>query len=104
MSEVCRYCGCRPSQVVGGARTLGLEEELERGIYTCCQIVAWADEQWLAWAQAAEEDKKVVADLVKPLEYADQQMVLVPIRKQRRSEPSEKKSSFFGPGGDRRHV
>jgi hypothetical protein len=37
---------------------LGLVRELQRGIYTCCQIVAWADEQWLAWAEAARQDGK----------------------------------------------
>jgi hypothetical protein len=100
MDKVCRYCGSRPSQAMGDARTLGLQDELQRGIYTCCQIVSWADEQWLAWAQAAEEDGKTAADLTKPLEYGDEEIVFVPVRKQSRATPEGRR--FFGPSGDRR--
>jgi len=71
MSEVCQYCGCQPSQARADAKTLGLQEEFERGIYACCQVVAWADEQWLVWAEAAEEDGSPVEQVTKPLEYAD---------------------------------
>jgi hypothetical protein len=71
MNEKCRTCGSTESQIVDDARTLGLLKELQSGIYTCCQIVVWADEQWLAWTQAAEEDGKAVDDVTRPLESAE---------------------------------
>jgi hypothetical protein len=71
MNEKCRTCGSTESQIVDDARTLGLLKELQSGIYTCCQIVVWADEQWLAWIQAAEEDGKAVDDVTTPLESAE---------------------------------
>jgi hypothetical protein len=71
MNEICRSCGSTESQIVDDARTLGLLKELQSGIYTCCQIVVWADEQWLAWVEAAEEDSKAVDDVTRPLESAD---------------------------------
>jgi hypothetical protein len=37
---------------------LGLCEEVQNGVYTCCQIATWADEQSLAWFEAADEDSK----------------------------------------------
>ena len=58
MSSTCRSCGSTRSQAVADARTLGLLKDLQNGTYTCCQIVTWADEQWLAWAEAAEQDGK----------------------------------------------
>jgi hypothetical protein len=81
MNEMCRTCGSTESQIVDDARTLGLLKELQRGIYTCCQIVAWADEQWLAWVEAAEEDGKAVDDVTRPLEFADGETVIVPVRR-----------------------
>jgi hypothetical protein len=44
MSNVCRTCGSTESQAIADARALGLLKELQNGIYTCCRIVAWADE------------------------------------------------------------
>jgi hypothetical protein len=70
MDEICRTCGSTEAQIVDDARTLGLLKELQNGIYTCCQIVVWADEQWLAWVEAAEEDGKAVDDVTRPLESA----------------------------------
>jgi hypothetical protein len=32
-------------------------------VYTCCQIAKWANEQWLAWFEATQEDSKVVDDV-----------------------------------------
>jgi len=50
-------------------------------MYACCQIVAWADEQWLAWVEAAEEDGKVVDDVTRPLEFAEAETIVVPVRR-----------------------
>ena len=44
---------------------LGLNDEFERGFYSCCQLVAWADEQWLAWTEAALEDGKPLDKVTK---------------------------------------
>ncbi|HTF68586.1 MAG TPA: hypothetical protein VK638_38500 [Edaphobacter sp.] len=81
MNEICRSCLSTEFQIVGDARTLGLLKELQSGIYTCCQIVVWADEQWLAWVQAAEEDGKAVDDVTRPLESAEGETVVVPVRR-----------------------
>jgi hypothetical protein len=57
------------------ARTLGLQRELQNGVYTCCQIAAWADEQWLVWLEAAEEDAKSADAVTHPLECDDTEVV-----------------------------
>jgi hypothetical protein len=62
------------------ARTLCLEQELRDGIYTCCQIASWADEQWLAWTEAAELDNKPVDEVTKQREDESTERVLVPVR------------------------
>jgi hypothetical protein len=79
MSYICRNCGCKGSEAIADARILGLNAELESGVYTCCQIVAWADEQWLAWGEAAEEDGKPVDDVTRLLEYEEREPELVPV-------------------------
>jgi hypothetical protein len=66
--HICRCCGCTESQAMIDARTLGLQNQFQSGLYTCCQIVAWGDEQWLAWVEAAVADGKPVDDVTKPLE------------------------------------
>jgi hypothetical protein len=58
---------------------LGFQEEFKAGVYSCCQVVAWADEQWLAWAEAAAEDGKSEADATRPLEIMEYPGV-VPVR------------------------
>jgi hypothetical protein len=60
MSNVCQQCKCTPAEAMADALFLGLEKELESGIYRCCEIVAWADEQWRAWTEAANEDCQVI--------------------------------------------
>src|SRR3954447_13591700 len=102
MSDICRNCGCRESEARADARALGLQHELQRGIYTCCQIVAWADEQWLAWTEAAEQDGRPVDDVTKPLEGGEAEAVFVPVRRPDRHEPPFGNSRISGPsGGDR---
>jgi len=58
MISKCRLCGCTEVDSIADAKTLGLEEELQNGVYTCCQIAAWAHEQWLAWFEETKEDAK----------------------------------------------
>jgi hypothetical protein len=77
MTDICRICGSTESQTIADARTLGLLNELQSGMYSCCQIVAWADEQWLAWLEAAEEDGKLVDEVTKPLEPTEGEPVVV---------------------------
>jgi hypothetical protein len=87
MNKICRICGSRESQTIADARTLGLLKELQSGIYTCCQIVAWADEQWLAWVQAAEEDGNWADDVTRPLESAEEETAIIPLRLRRWQDP-----------------
>ncbi len=68
---ICRNCGCTTLQAKADALVLGFQNEFEDGTYTCCQVVAWADEQWLAWSEAAAEDGKPAEEVTKPLEIAE---------------------------------
>ena len=56
--NICRQCGSSPAQAFADAQAVGFEQEFRAGAYTCCQVVTWADEQWLAWAEAACQDGK----------------------------------------------
>ncbi len=76
---ICRNCGCTAAQAAADALVLGFQEEFEAGAYSCCQVVVWADEQWLAWAEAAAEDGKSQEEATKPLEVMDCPG-LVPVR------------------------
>jgi hypothetical protein len=78
--NVCRDCGCTDLQAMEDARALGVQDELASGIYTCCQVVAWADEQWQAWREAVNEDGKRVDDVTKFFERAETEAVFVPVR------------------------
>jgi hypothetical protein len=53
------------------AWVIGFQEEFLAGVYSCCQVVTWADEQWLAWTEAASEDGRSEAEATKPLEIMD---------------------------------
>jgi hypothetical protein len=75
MSYICRLCGCTESQAIADARTLGLQRELENGLYTCCQIVMWADEQWLAWVEAALDDGRSADDITRLLKCEGTEIV-----------------------------
>src|SRR5260370_33510360 len=86
MSNICRICGSRESQTIADARTLGLLKELQSGIYTCCQIVAWADEQCLAWVQAGGEDGNWADDVTMPLESAEEEKGIIPLRRRMRQD------------------
>jgi hypothetical protein len=80
MSYICRTCGSTKSQAMADARTLGFERELKNGFYNCCQIAAWADEQWLTWLEAARQDGKPAVEITKPLECDHAEAVLTFIR------------------------
>jgi len=83
MTTLCRLCGSTESQAVANAQVLGLEQELESGIHTCCQIREWAREQLLAWSEAAQEDNKSPHDGAKLPESEEAEAVLVPVRVRR---------------------
>jgi hypothetical protein len=87
MSNICRTCGCTEHQALEDATTLGFQGEFQNGTYTCCQIVAWADEQWLAWAEAAEQDGTPVEEATKPLEAVHQKKMLVRVSARRAQNP-----------------
>jgi hypothetical protein len=76
----CNGCGCTQSQSIADAKTLGLEQEFQSGIYTCCKIAEWAQEQWSAWAQATEEDTEYRSGGSINPELATEQVGLVPVR------------------------
>jgi len=82
---ICANCGSTRSQATADSRALGLQSEFEGGSYHCCQIVAWADEQWLAWSEAAQADGHSMQEATKPLEISandpELQPVLVKLKK-----------------------
>jgi hypothetical protein len=80
MPDKCTTCGCIKAQVIADAKTLGLQQELESGTYTCCQIAEWAHEQWLAWITATEEDTKNAEKEIEPSPFREMEGVLVPVR------------------------
>ena len=82
MRYICTTCGSTKSQAIADAKTLSLKRDFQKGLYTCCQIVSWADEQWLAWLVAAEEDGKWADDVTLPLEAEETKAVgPVPVRR-----------------------
>jgi hypothetical protein len=87
MSEKCEKCGRAESQITADAKTLGLVQELQSGVYTCCQISEWADEQWLAWLEATQEDNKDDNDVTIRPEFGETDVVLVPVRLRRQQVP-----------------
>jgi hypothetical protein len=57
MNKMCELCRRTQFEAMAEAKTLGLEQEFEAGIYTCCQVSEWADEQAIAWLEAIEADE-----------------------------------------------
>ena len=94
MISKCSKCERTESQITADAKTLGLLQELQCGVYTCCQIVGWADEQSLAWFEATEEDTRLVDNTTGLLQIdeGDSEGVLVPVRLRRRQVPWYKHS------------
>jgi hypothetical protein len=87
MVERCESCGRSASQVLTDAKALGLHQELQSGIYTCCQISQWADEQWSAWFQATGEDAIPADEMIKPPDFSATEPVLVHVRFRRPQVP-----------------
>jgi hypothetical protein len=79
MANQCENCGRTRSQVLADAKSLGLSEEFQSFVYSCCQISEWADEQWLAWFQATREDLEHLDDLTLRRRTSGG-AVLVPVR------------------------
>ena len=87
MSTTCTNCKRSDSQTVADAKTLGLLQEFQCGIYTCCQIAEWADEQWSAWFEATQEDGKSVDEVTRRPEFGEAEAILVPVRFRRAQVP-----------------
>ena len=87
MTNECAICGRKGSQVIADAKTLGLLQEFECGIYSCCQISEWADEQWLAWSKAAHEDANCADKADNPGRPDEAEPILVPVRVRRPQVP-----------------
>ena len=87
MSDICRVCGYTRSQVIADARAIGLRQQFESGIYTCCQITEWANEQWSAWFEAIQEDSMRVEDMSSQCEFDDGDAMFVPVRLRRQQVP-----------------
>ncbi|MBV8811697.1 MAG: hypothetical protein JO033_23765 [Acidobacteriaceae bacterium] len=84
INALCRQCGCNQAQAAADARALGFEEEFASGIYTCCQVVHWADEQRLAWLNAAKQDGKIAEDVMRRLGLSEPAGEFVHLRSRRR--------------------
>jgi hypothetical protein len=87
MTKKCITCGRSDFQVIADAKALGLLREFECGIYSCCQISEWADEQWLAWSKAANEDAKHADESDNQRLPHGNEPVLVPVRFRRPQVP-----------------
>ena len=96
MTDKCTKCGRTEVQITADARTLGLWQEFQNGRYTCCQIAEWADEQWLAWAEATQEDRERADDLPVHPEFGEDGSVLVPIRLRQRQVPWHRNHNDLG--------
>jgi hypothetical protein len=81
MANQCMNCARTEAQVIADAKSLGLTQEFQSGVYNCCQISEWADEQWLAWFQATQEDIERLDELtLRRSAFGDTGPVLVPVR------------------------
>ena len=89
MTNECTNCRRTESQITADAKTLGLLQELQSRVYTCCQIAEWADEQSLAWFEATQEDRRLVDNMTDRPHFddSDTEGVLVPVRLRRRQVP-----------------
>jgi hypothetical protein len=85
MNHTCTVCGSSWSQAVADVAALGIQPDLLRSTYTCCQATEWALEQQLVWAEAAQEQSR------RPDEQEEAEGVLVPVRlrQSRASRPTD---------------
>jgi hypothetical protein len=87
MNNKCERCGRAGSRITANAKTLGLLQKPNSGVYTCCQIFQWANEQRLAWFEAIQQDGKLVEDIITRREFSESEVVLVPVRVRRAQVP-----------------
>jgi hypothetical protein len=89
MTKECTKCGRTKSRIAADAKNLGLLQEFQSGAYNCCQIVEWAEEQWLAWLEATMEDSTLADNMTGPsqVDEGDSEGVLFPVRLRRRQGP-----------------
>ncbi|MBV8573101.1 MAG: hypothetical protein JO319_20965 [Acidobacteriaceae bacterium] len=81
MIGTCKNCGSTESQAIADAKTLGLQQEFQSGVYTCCQLAQWAQEQWAAWFEATHQDELKNRNELSGTADADEtETVLVPVR------------------------
>ena len=83
MAKIHKTCGCTESQVIADAKTLGIQQEFESGIYTCCQVEEWAQEQWSAWVEATRQDAGQADEGMNGSELDEPEATLVPVRLRR---------------------
>jgi hypothetical protein len=87
MNKMCEFCGRTQSDAIADAKTLGLEQEFEAGIYTCCQVSAWADEQAVAWLEAIDADEQGADEQIMAPQQGESQAVFVFVRASRPQVP-----------------
>lgn len=85
----CRHCGGTRALAAADAKATGLLDEFLAGTYSCCEVVQWADEQWLAWVEAAREDGKAPEEVTGPLEVGTDSE-LVPVRVKKTTHPADR--------------
>src|SRR3954452_22099984 len=92
VANTCPTCRHSESQAVVEAKTLGLMQEFQSGIYTCCQIAEWALEQSLAWFEATRDCRKPDQNATRLLGSDEMDSVLVPVRTRRPQVPWSRNS------------
>lgn len=93
MTNRCGSCGHTESQTILDAKSLGLQQEFQSGIYTCCQIAEWAAEQALAWLEATRDCPKPDAVAT---ESDEMEPVLVRVRTRRPQVPWYRSAEQLG--------
>ena len=83
INGLCRHCGCNQAQAAADARALSFEEKFASGIYTCCQVEEWAQEQWSAWVEATRQDAGQADEVMNGSELDEPEATLVPVRLRR---------------------
>jgi hypothetical protein len=102
MTNVCRTCGRSESLTIADAKAIGLQQEFERGIYTCCQIAAWAEEQSIAWFEATHEWCIPADEVSASVELNQTEAELVPVRTRRPPQIPPPQVPWFRNPDDRR--
>jgi hypothetical protein len=95
MTNTCATCVHTESQAIVEAKTIGLQQEFESGIYTCCQIVEWAAEQSQAWFEATRDCRMPDGHDTKLPDSGESESLLVRIRTKRRTVPWFRSSDDF---------